>query len=188
MAIEENVGDVGRWVTGYVQHLNSVDFGNFKTFNSPTPENMEEAIETAEAEILSWLAEAGYSTDTSTYPVMALRYLSWYNSIGAAYRLELFHPGLQFDTRPNTRFDRLHDLLNELRERILEGGIAGLDIPLDVGGTLKAKFTAQFVTQKQEQEDNTDAVQPFFKRRTFRHPALPDSSPTQITNTNKTLT
>lgn len=175
MALEYEDGDVERWVTGYIQHLTSADSGDFKSFTTPGAEDVDEAIDVAEAEILSWLAEAGYTTDTTTYSALALRYLSWYNAVGAAYRLEMYHPGVQFGPGTNTRFDRLHELLMELRQRILEDGITGLGIPIITGASLQPIFTGRSHGEKQVMEDDTDAVQPFFKRRSFRHPLLSDS-------------
>jgi len=175
VALEENTGDVERWVTGYIQHLTSADSGDFKSFTSPSAEDVEEAIDTAEAEIVSWLAEAGYSTDTTTYSSLAKRYLSWYNGVGAAYRLEMFHPGLQFSNANNTRFDRLHDILMELKNRIDAGAITGLGIPIVTDASLRARFTAVTHSEKEPLETDTDKVQPFFRRRTMRHPQVADS-------------
>jgi hypothetical protein len=174
VALEQNDGDVERWVKGYIQHLTSADSGDFKSFTNPGAEDIEEAIDVAEAEIVSWLAEAGYSTDTSAYPALAKRYLSWYNAVGAAYRLEMYHPGVQFGPGANTRFDRLHELLMELYRRIMEGGITGLGIPVSAGASIQPLFTGGSHTGKQVQEDDTDAVQPFFRRRSFQHPQLSD--------------
>lgn len=175
MALEENDGDVDRWVRGYIQHLTSTSDGDFKSFTSPGAEDIVEAIDTAEAEIVAWLAEAGYSTDISTYPTLALRYLSWYNGIGASYRLEMFHPGLQFSNAPNTRFDRLHDILMELKQRIDAGEISGLGIPIVADAKMRVRFTAETLSEKDAQEEDTDAVQPFFRRRSFRHPEVGSS-------------
>ena len=171
MAIEVDDGDVARWVTGYTQHLTSTNSGNFTSFTGPSEEDVDESIDTAEAEILAWLAEVGYNIDTTTWPdTPAKRYLSWYNSIGAAYRLELFHPGLQFTNQPNTRFEKFHDLLMELKESILNDEIGGLGIPKVAGKTMQTKFTGRLISDKEVNIADTDVVPAFFDRHRWMNP------------------
>lgn len=173
--LENNEGDIFRFVQGYISHLTSADSGDFTSFTAPGDDDVNAAIDVAEAEIVSWLAEAGYASDVDSYPSLAKRMLSWYVAVGAAYRLEMYHPGLQYGNTGNTRFTRWFDILSRLRDQILDEGISGLGIDVVAGAKLAAKFTARLETEKSVQEDNTDAVLPFFRRRSFRHPSLSDS-------------
>jgi len=175
MAIEKDVGDVNRWVESYVSHLTSQTSGEFRTHTRPGAEDIASAIETAASEILTWLGGAGYSTDSSTYSSLVRDYLSYYNAIGAAYRLELMHPGLGFGNNPNSRWKEFYEILQAFRQSLMEEGLSGVD--LSTPDALRASFTAERVTDKRARREDTDLVTPLFRRDMFKHPLLSETPP-----------
>jgi hypothetical protein len=172
MALEKDAGDVSRWVESYVSHLTSQTGGEFRTLTRPGAEDLSEAIETAASEIISWLAEAGYSANPATYSDLALSYLSFYNAVGAAYRLELMHPGLGFGNNPNSRWENFYNILQDLRKRIMDEGVAGIGIA--IAATMQGQFTSESDAAKQLRTDDIDKTKPLFTREMFRHPEITD--------------
>jgi len=178
MAIEVAAGDVKNQVKLLCRHM--VAGGIFAGNTHPTDDDLDDAIETCEGEILTWVASFGGDTDTSLWPVVARAYLSWYNALGAAYHVELGHTGLSTAAGPGTRAETYYRLYMALYEQLKDGllDLGDIGIPTDASTTLQASITGVSHADKEVLTSDSDAVQPSFKRDQFKNPGthLPSTS------------
>lgn len=163
---EENDGDITKIVSMLERHL--VKSGVFDSNSTPSIEQLDVAVSETEGELYAWLAAAGFSISITDYPAIAKRYLSWYVALGTAYRLELSHPGVQYNPRGNSRWMVLRDQFERIR-KILETPA------LDRLGVVRTRTQLGVITgvsqsEKRELAADADKVLPFFERDGFRHP------------------
>jgi hypothetical protein len=169
VAIELNAGDVENQVKMLVRHLTP----NGISINSkPSQADLDMAIAVVEAEIFQWLASFNYSVTIADYSDTAKNFLSWYNALGAAYHVELEHTGLVFRPEPATRAEAYYRLYMWLYEQLAEGklDLVGIGVPVTPGGSAQASITGVSKTDKNLLYENSDAVQPHFKRDQMKHP------------------
>lgn len=182
MAIENTSGDVLNLVQQYCQHLAADNSGTFSSFTAPKVEDLNRLIDITATEILSWVADAGYDNNIATWDTASKNFFGWYNAIGACYRIEIMHPGMNASLAENTRIDLFKSIYDEFHEKLLAGEILPGLLPQDAGA-LQATFTARLISSKDADRLNTDAVQPFFSRDKFRHPGTrptaTDTAPVQ---------
>jgi len=169
---EDVSGDVLKMVTMLERHL--IKGGTFTSTTTPSLEQVEEALDEAEAEMFAWLAGCGFSTAIADYPVTAKKYLAWFAALGTSYRLELSHPGLQHNPRGSSRWRVLKNEFITLQD-ICEG------TALDRLGVVRTRETLSVITgvshdDKETLSTDTDKVQPAFVRDGFRHPGRLRSS------------
>lgn len=163
---EENDGDITKIVSMLERHL--IKGGVFDSTSDPSIEQLDVAVSETEGEMYAWLAAAGFSTDIADYPAIAKRYLSWYAALGTSYRLELGHPGVQYNPRGNSRWMVLRDQYERLIKAL---ETSALD-RLGVARTREelAVITGVSKDDKRDLTTDTDKVLPFFERDGFRHP------------------
>src|SRR3989337_3797285 len=113
---EKDSGDILSMVSMLERHL--IRDGAFDSTSKPSIEQVEEALEETEQEIFIWLAAEGYSTDIADYSALAKQFISWYVSLGVAYRLELSQPGIQSSARGNSRWSVLYQQYTSLKDII----------------------------------------------------------------------
>jgi len=169
VAIEKTPGDVLAQTTLLCRHMLAQSGGAFTQTSFPSEADAQLAIDAAEAEILSWLAAFRYSTDLSSYSDTAKVFLSGYNALGAAYRLEMAHTGLTHSTTPSNRADSYYLLYMDLYKK-LESGVLqldGLGVPRS-SARLSASVTGVSASDKKILEQDADAVQALFKRDGFK--------------------
>src|SRR3989304_1647447 len=120
---EKDSGDILSMVSMLERHLIR---DGFDSTSKPSIEQVEEALETTEQEIFIWLAAEGYSTDIADYSALAKQFISWYVSLGVAYRLELSQPGIQSSARGNSRWSVLYQQYTSLKDIIAGAALTRL--------------------------------------------------------------
>jgi hypothetical protein len=172
--IEQTAGEVRSQLELFVRHIRPD--GIFTANTNPSDTDMDLAINVTMNEILTCLAQAGYGTDHATYPVIAQSYLSRYNALGAAWQIEMAHQGGTFSTTPETRGQMYKTEYDEWKKMLLDGtlSLVPIGVPSDTSGELQGSSTGISKTDKDIQEEDTDAVKPSFTRRGFANePTLP---------------
>ena len=173
---EKDSGDILSMVSMLERHL--IRDGEFSSNTKPSLEQVEEALEETEQEIFIWLATEGYSTDIADYSALAKQFISWYVSLGVAYRLELSQPGIQSSARGNSRWSVLYQQYIKLQEIIAGAALTRLGVTQTV--TARSILTGVSIAEKAELTDDPDAVQPQFTRELMRHPSRTGSTSTPV--------
>ncbi len=176
MPIEQAAGEARKQLELFVRHIRPD--GIFSTNTNPSDSDIDVAIDVTMNEILTCLAQAGYGTDHASYPVIAQSYLSRYNALGAAWQIEMAHQGGSFSTTPETRGEMYKQEYDKWKTMLLDGTISliPIGVPADTSGELQGTSTHTSKTDKKVQEENTDAIQPFFSRKGFANePSIPDA-------------
>lgn len=164
-AIETTSGDVRKRVDMLCGHLR-VNGANFGANTIPSTSDITVAIDVAAAEILAWLASAGYDTVFANWTDTAKDFISWYNALGAGYRIEMSHTGLLLSPTPGTRAETYYNMYMDLRTQIVESSLdlSDIGIPILESKGAKVSQTGHTLTDKLPQEQNTDAMQPLYRR------------------------
>ena len=167
-AIETTSGDVRKQVDMLVGHLRTSG-ANFSANSIPSVSDIDVAIDAASAEILAWLAGAGYDVVFANWTATATDFIAWYNALGAAYRIEMSHTGLLLSPTPGTRAETYYNMYMDLRTQIQEGKLDFSDIGVPIIESKGAKITqtGRTLSDKLPQETNTDAMQPYYRRSQY---------------------
>lgn len=176
MAIEKTAGDVRAQTELLVRHLANASGGRFSLNSFPSTTDIDTAIAVTQSEIFAWFAAFGYSTDPTAWTSAAKEYISWYNALGAGYRVEMAHTGLSFSPAPGTRAETYYNLYIELR-KMLEAGLVnfgsiGIPILTGGGGNPQMSITGTSYSDKASLEQDADKLQAFFKRDGFKNPGI----------------
>lgn len=170
MAIEVTAGDVKAQVVLLCRHL--VAGGIFSQNSFPSDADLDRNIDAAESELLTWLASEGYSTSVAGWSATAVTYVSWYNALGAAYRVELAHTGASLANQASTRADSYYQLYMKFWEMLSSGDLdlGALGIPFSAS-IVSASITGVSEADKEVLTTDPDVVQPSFSRDMFKHPS-----------------
>ena len=164
---EEHNGDVLNTVTMLERHL--VKGGTFNSTSIPSIEQVEEVLAEAEGEMFAWLSEAGFSANIADYSIAAKRYLSWFAALGTAYRLELSHPGIQYNPSGNSRWMVLRAEYKTLKDITKTAALDRLGVTRSY--EYLPTLTGISIDDKEVLTADSDKVQPFFQRDMMKNPA-----------------
>ncbi len=147
--------------------------GSFSPSSIPQLTDVEQAIDLAHYELQAHLAKAGYATAVAASDTAVLGFLERLNIYGAVMQIELQHPITGRDGEGNDRYI-------EYKKRWDEGiSILASDALEELGHT-RSEAVSSFVelggrsiARKQVPYEDTDAVQPRFKRGFGRDPQIP---------------
>jgi hypothetical protein len=173
--IELTAGDARKQLELLVRHIRPD--GIFSENSNPRDEDLTLALQVTQDEILVCIAQAGYSTVHASWPSTARSYISRYNALGAAWQIEMAHQGGSFSTTPESRGELYKREYDAWKKMILDGtlSLVPIGIPTIAGADLQGSLTGASREDKRVQEEDTDAVKPFFTRRGFSNiPAIPD--------------
>lgn len=177
MPIEATAGAAKEQLKLYVRHIRPD--GTFTTNSFPSDGDVDNALATAESEILVWLASAGYDTDSyiadpTNWPITVRSYLSGWNALGAAYRIEFAHQSASFSATPSTRGETYYQLYTNWRDLILEGKIdlTDIGIPASSVNRPQGSYTGESKEAKKVLTSDPDRVKPFFSRDGFKNPTI----------------
>ena len=165
-SFEKDSGDILSMVSMLERHL--IRDGEFDSTSKPSIEQVEETLEETEQEIFIWLAAEGYSTDIADYSALAKQFISWYVSLGVAYRLELSQPGIQSSARGNSRWSVLYQQYTSLKDIIAGAALTRLGVIQTVAA--RSILTGVSIADKATLTEDSDAVQPQFTRELMRNP------------------
>lgn len=169
-AYERTSGTVILSVEAHCRHL--TDSGSFSAAGTPTLERVEDWIDQAYYSLQMELSKEGYSISVPASATAALGFLEKLNVYGAIIQVELAHPISSRSGEGNERYeeyaaqyrDGIAILASDALEELGATRSTALSALVSLGGVSKSR--------KQVPYEDTDAVQPRFRRGFGRNPAV----------------
>ncbi len=161
-------------VEAHCRHL--TDGGTFATGGTPPLARVEQWIDQAYYTIQAHLAKAGYSVTVAAAQTAALGFLENLNVYGAVMQVELAHPITGRGGEENDRYKQYAKLYKEGLTILASDALEQLGVTREEALSEFVELGGRSVARKEVAYQDTDAVQPRFRRGFGRDPAIPTAN------------